>query len=246
MSKFDKEHLQRFFRRYKRLVDIPLLKSDFSLYQGKLSYVSSLVRNIDYNKNLLILCKQDIVKEVFLSGFFCLDTLRSYDFLNISDFFGIVMGKRNSDSVDVRQDDFHYEDIKDILSDVLCVSCNYYEVRASKYYLDTDALVETLEYRYKYVSSNPRHPIKLNWVFYRGSIHDLKKSHEELYKYFVDKEGHPLYEIVDLNPLLVAHKGISESSPVRVPTVDETARVRTTTQTTPNTDTLDLYDENNF
>jgi hypothetical protein len=194
----DPYHLKTFFTWYNRLLDHAFITKSKKGYSRKLDAVGKLVQDIDFERNLLIVCNRDIVREVFLSGFMNLETLRSFEVLNMVELMDIYMGKRAENVPSARPDERAYESVGDLLHDVLCVTSNYFEVGFNQGKPTQEVVINSIMRRYEYVEKDPKKPIKVTWVFFLGTLYELKVKMEELYKFFACKADNPLYAIVDL------------------------------------------------
>jgi len=200
-------YLKRFFVKYRELLDIPLMRKDYKGYVSKVGYVGKVLEGIDFERNILFICNKDLMREVFLCGFMNLNTLRSYDLLNINDFMGIHLGNRSLEKVENRDDDVKYEDEEDIVRDVLCVTCNYYEIRLSNYKMNEEVLISTIMNRYNKVSMDSKKPLKLNWIYGKGTINEVDNIYGNVVDFFKNKIDNPMFSIIDLNSLFSGGDG---------------------------------------
>lgn len=189
-------HRRNFFLHYKKYIDAPLAKESEKKYLEVLDSVQSEVNKIqNVNKNLLFLCNANIGKYVFLSCFFRLPKLVSNRMMNLMNLIDIWNHNSTPDNEKLEADDTFYSE-QDIRDDVLCL------------YIDKSMLTErraggmvntVLLSRSERL--NKRGDSLISWVFFRGSIEDLKTNSNllSIYENFVSDRFR--YEIVDLRIL---------------------------------------------
>lgn len=191
---YDKNFVKkRFFIKYNKLIDRDLAKSDINLYKKKLNFVYNLTDKIDFNKNILVVYKKDIAKELFLSGFSRLDKYMTYCYYNIHEILDIYFGTRTTYRNETEEETLNSN--LEIMQDVLCMTINYYESFHGKL---EEVAVHTIMNRAlgRHNSLNSRD--KLNWVFCLGEESYLIKQYPNLRKIFLE-EGRPNFAYYDLN-----------------------------------------------
>jgi hypothetical protein len=196
----DKVHREIFLTKYDRFVDHNLKRTNLDLYIKKMNFVGNLVKDINFERNLLILLDKDCVMETFLSGFMILDTLRSFHLMNIRELYDIFLGNIGENRPNSRPDEYILNTELDIINDVLCVSINNFEHRFAKQGDSMiNSLIHTIMRRYEYVEKDPNKPLKLSWVFCKGTQKDLDDTYSKLYEFFDFKKENPMFKIIDLN-----------------------------------------------
>jgi hypothetical protein len=196
-------HVEVFFKKYNRLLDKALIRKDREGYKRKLDLVGKALSGIDTDRNLLIVCNRDIAKEIFLCAFMNLPTLREYDFLNLVELMDILMGKRSDGSLTSRSEEDTYESLFDVMRDVVCVTCNYYEAEFHKTKSFEDNLISLIMRRYEYIERDVNKPLKLTWVFHMGTYYDLKQKFPTTEMFFQGKKkDNAMFNIIDLNDVL--------------------------------------------
>ena len=169
------------------------MRSDRKRYEELLGKVGSMVKGIDFNQNLLFISRENIAKEVFLSGFSKLSDIHSYYYCNLLDLHDIWWGNRRKDNVNIPEEDIMYAE-SDIRQDVLCVFSDI-----EMYSMGTDKVLNSI-ITTRNDKQNSKGFTQRTWVFFRGSMSDLRdtKGFKEIYKIFHShiEEG---YQIIDLN-----------------------------------------------
>ena len=211
MENEKKFHLKTFFVNYNTLIDHSLCKDNKENYINKLNYVGEILKNINFEKNLLILCDKPWAKEVFISGFRNLKTLRSFHVINVADMFGIYTGANKGYRETHNDSESVYESEKEIMNDVACFTCNYFEATSRKLTAFTSqTLAYTIMRRYDYVENDPNKPSKLNWIYCKGYETNLETTYPYILKLFKEQEDNPMFQILDLNKVL----GLTNATPI--------------------------------
>jgi hypothetical protein len=180
---------KRFYTKYKNFLDMPLIQKNPAEYGKRLSEVGKLCSNIDFTSNILVIYKDDIAKDLFLTGFSKLTTFRSSILLNVNEFLEILFGNRKDSAVHERSIDSIY----DIDDDVLCLTISYHEPYMQR---QEDLAVQSIITRYNTVQIE--RPVKLTWVFCMGFSEDLLLKYPKI-KYLFEQNSE-LFKIYNLNP----------------------------------------------
>lgn len=158
---------KRFFRKYQEFLDRDLLRISPKKYIEKLNRVSTSLEGIRFDRNVLIICNQDISREVFLCGFSKLDEYKSFKFYNVEDLMDIYFDRRGYDSVSsgLQSQEEGINSCLDIRQDVLCLTMNYHETVNKK---SDEVCVSTIQNRIQKSSRSVRP--KWSWVFSKGDM----------------------------------------------------------------------------
>lgn len=193
-ARLDKEYyINSFMYHYKELLNLYELKNNKQAYMDKIKRVEEIVKDINFNQNLLFVCNENISKEVFLSGMSKMKTLSSFYHCNIMELYDIFWGNRRKDNVNLSDGELMYTE-QDIKQDIFCLF-----VDENMFSLASDKVVVSLissRHDKSVISNNP----KYNWVFFRGSFTELKtaKGFSKILKLFADNKGKG-YSVYDLN-----------------------------------------------
>lgn len=192
---YDEKFFQnRFFLKYALFVDRELAKSNLELYKQKLNYVGKITKDIDFTKNIFVVCTKDIAKELFLTGFSRLDSYRTFDYYNVGELVDIYFGTRNSYRNET--DEYTINSNLELTRDVLCMTINYYEM--------SNKLRDEIAYSTIMVRSQGRGSGinstkgKVNWVFFMGSESEIDGICPSTRNIFTN-EGRPNFDYYDLN-----------------------------------------------
>jgi len=200
----DKFHKEVFFKNYRKFFDMGFYKADKEAYTKKLGLVGTLVKNVNFSRNLIIVSNIDLCKEIFLSGFMNIPTLRSSVLMNVTELYEIYFGNRPADLVTARPESEAYSSEIDILEDVACFTLNYHEAVFEKSKGNrANILAHTIMRRYEYRESDPNKPPKLNWIFSMGHMNNLEGEYGPILQLFKDKRDNPMFGIVDLNTMMI-------------------------------------------
>ena len=189
--------VRNFILNYEKLIDKNSLKNDRENYIKTLEYIDNILKDIDFNTNILFVCEKNISNEVFLTGFSRLERLTTYYLCNIIQLHDIMFGNKTSDNPNLSDDDimYSYQDIKET---VLCLYIDKY-----MYPMQDDitaaSLIVSRENRKLELNKN-----LLNWVFFRGNMNSLKNSDKlakRLYQLYNSNRDNG-WLIVDLNSLV--------------------------------------------
>jgi len=191
---------KRFFIKYMNLIDFDLFKRDTAVYKKKLNHAHSLVKGIDFNKNILIAYDRDLVKEVFLAGFSYLDYYPSFIFMGVEELFNYYFGLRSSYHKDNISEDYVSSHVN-IKEDVLCLALNYYETARKK---TEEIVLSTIISRSGGLSLERSK--KTNWLYFYGDDKSLKEKYPLLYEEFLKEENRIKYAYCDLNPKVDENK----------------------------------------
>lgn len=179
----DNYSLKRFISRYRGLFDMGLIKKDFAAYKSRQSVTDIWCKEIDFEKNILVICPFDIAREVFINGFSKLDDYKSYCMYNIDEIHSITFGAREEGKNVSGEESLNSE--FDILQDVLCMTVSYYERKVISH---EDLLINIVMSRH---NKN-----KLNWVFAIGDETSITKEYPKMVRLF--KSGGIMFDMIDL------------------------------------------------
>lgn len=150
-----------------------------------------LPRPINYDNNILFICNEEIMNEVFFLAFLKLPELvdfRCVDIMKIQDLWYGRLNKNNY-FMDYDPEEIHsFEDLKD---DVLCfyVTPDMLEVGKTPEILTTMMSARKGKKGRKINNQN-------TWIYYQGTIDELRDSRFSLWESFFKRNG----LIIDLNP----------------------------------------------
>lgn len=164
--------VRRFFTKYSQLVDMNMARRDPKAYENKLNHAQRLVKDIDFTKNLLIFCEEELAREVFLVGFSKMPYYCTYRFFNAMDITNIWFGPK------VMPEDEEAHNNTDLKQDVLCITMNYAE---SKNAATDPANKETIFQRA--MGQGFKRP-RLNWVYFKGTQADFLNKYPEVNSLF--------------------------------------------------------------
>ena len=116
---------KRFFLHYKDFLDLDRLRDDKEGYREDIRRISKLVKDTDFNKNLLFISSKDISKILFLIGFSKLDRLSSFRYMTILDLIDVRRGFRTFENGNLPEDLVMLSE-QDIREDVFCLYCDEY------------------------------------------------------------------------------------------------------------------------
>ena len=190
---------KRFFVKYQEFVDRDRLRINPSKYVQTLNQVSKSLEGIRFDRNVLIICNQDISREVFLCGFSRLENYKSFVFYNVEDLMDIYFDRRGHDSVSsgIQSQEEGINSVLDIRQDVLCLTMNYHETVNKK---SDEVCVSSIQSRIQKSgrSINPR----WTWVFSKGDM----SRYPYVYSLFRDTE-----DICGIHELDIMRSGSSSS-----------------------------------
>jgi hypothetical protein len=204
-------------------MDWDMFKNNLELYKKSFGLVAQLTDSIrvDFTTNMLLLYNYNYAKQIFLHGMSRIPTLRSHVFLNVFELLDISFGQRKDEFSSARDDSEFYTSEMNILEDILCLTCNCWEVnritKDSKNPMGYAGEVarNCIMRRYDYVDKNPEKPSKLNWVFFKGTKNEMLTKYPGLLEYFEEmRKINPRFKIYDLNPITQI-SGVSGNSKKR-------------------------------
>lgn len=196
---------KRFFLHYKDFLDLERLRDDKEGYREDIRRISKLVKDVDFNKNLLFISSKDISKILFLIGFSKLDRLSSFRYMTILDLIDVRRGFRTFENGNLPEDLVMLSE-QDIREDVFCLYCDEYMYMTMKSDMYVTSAIEGREQR-----RNRKGNKFLNWIFYRGDYETFKNDAGScgILKYFHSKDKKD-FRIVDFN---VGNIGFTKDSP---------------------------------
>lgn len=205
-ERLDKEHHTKvFFHHYKKLIDWNLATKNKQDYMKVLAHVAKItdMKKVDFNTNMLIIYQKNFSKEIFLHGMAKLPTLRSHAFLNVYELVDIAYGLRK-DEFSYRDDSDNYSSEMNILEDVLCMVANCWEVNRSRSEnapgYAGELAVNSIMRRYEYSEKNEDKPLKLSWLFFKGTRLEVSGKYPAIMSFFEEMSStNPLFKIYDLN-----------------------------------------------
>lgn len=185
---------KRFFVHYKDFLDLERLRDDKEGYRRDIRAVSSIVKDIDFNKNLLFICNKDISKILFLIGFSKIERLSSYRYMTILDLIDVRRGFRTLENINIPEDYMLLSE-QDIREDVFCLYCDEYMYMTMKSDMYVTSAIEGREQKRSRKGGK-----FLNWVFYRGFYDSFKSDagSSGILRYFHSKDGSK-FQVIDLN-----------------------------------------------
>ena len=192
-------HKKNFLRSYASLVDLDKIKKDSRGYVETMSMLDNKLSGIDFESNILFICRDNINKEVFLNGFSRLPYLHSYFYGNIIKIFDIYWGNMKNDNPNITDEEVMYSE-QCINHDVMCVYVDK-EMYAVKTY--GKVLNSTI------ISRNDRRNSRgeklKNWLFFKGTYSDLENNEalSDILRMFKSEKDNG-YIVVDLNTLGVS------------------------------------------
>jgi hypothetical protein len=187
--------------KYRILFDEHRWNTDKKAYLAEIQEAQNVARalNIDFNKNIMIICDIDVIKKMFIAGLFMLGEFRSLTYLNIYELLEISYGMRSDD---IRIDDSTgrgMESTADITQDMLCLTANYDELLRS---LCDDLAPQTVRRRYERSPAKGKPP-KLTWVYSYSSAFTMKKNYPKLFNIY--ENGGSMFKMYDLNSMLAQY-----------------------------------------
>ena len=185
----------RFFNRYKTFVDFDRYEKNQEEYKRYIDSIYALTSGINYAGNILVIHDSGIYKEVFLCGFTRLDRYVSFRYLNISDLRNLSFMHPDDSYTDLNP----YGNIistSQILENVMCLTLNCYEAPNRMHSnVCNEVVINRTEGSLRGVGPEP----KYNWIFYRGSIEDLKSQYGPIYEMFLSNSDKGNFGIYNLN-----------------------------------------------
>lgn len=209
---------KRFFLHYRDFIDLDRLKRDKEGYRKDISKVSNIVKDINFNENLLFICDKDLSKMLFLVGFSRLERLSTYRYMTILDLIDVRRGFRTGDNSNIPDDSIMLSE-QDIREDVFCLYCDEFMYMTMKSDMYVTSAIEGREQK-----RNRKGGRFLNWVFYRGLYDSFKNDagSSGILRYFHSKDS--FFKIVDLNSRNISnviHVPVDSSNKMPVKNSDE-------------------------
>lgn len=205
-KKVDKDfHIKNFVLHYKKYLDLYLVKADEKKFNEILDTTRGEILKIDsVEKNTLFICGADISRYVFLSAFSRMPRLVSNRLMNVMDLQDVWWQNSNSDNVKKEDEEVLHSE-QDIREDVLCIF-----IDSSMFTNDGSAKIVNTVLSSRADRVNKRYESLITWVFYRGSVENLKndKSMSLVYDFFISDPVH--YQVVDLSSLSGILQGVDK------------------------------------
>ena len=159
-------------------------------WASKVKPIYDKIPKCDYDNSILFICNEAIKAEVFFSAFLRLSKIVGFQAIDIMTIQDLWYGrnKRKNYSLDELEDLHSFQDIRE---DVLCfyVTSNMIEVGKVP-----EIMITLMSAR---SGKNGRKSKNQNtWIYYQGTIDELRNSRFSLWESFFDKNG----LIIDLNP----------------------------------------------
>ena len=153
------------FRHHYKEFIVPVSKEDSENIQSSLAKVS-------VDKSMVLVSSRDLMKPTF-ACMFAKKGFVSYKFMSAYSLLDIYLGN-NED----------YKTILDISADVVCLYLGYGEFENKR---QDDVIVQLMSYLEQF-----KHHV---WLYFKGSMNELKSNHSELCRYLESSNG----VIVDMN-----------------------------------------------
>lgn len=185
-------HTKNFLLSYRKLIDVDSFNKDRGAYLRLISDIGKRLKDVDFNSNILFICKENISREVFLTGFSTMPNLCSYFYGNIINIWDIYYGNMRDSNPNIRDEDIVYSE-QCILDDVMCIHVDkdMYTVKTFDRVLNS-VIVSRWDRR------NNNGGRLLNWVFFRGTYSDLENSEtlSGILRLYMSETG---FNVIDLN-----------------------------------------------
>lgn len=151
--------------------------------------IAAKMPKIDYDNNILFVCDSKIPRETFFAAFFKLGLLVEYRFLDLLCVQDLWNGICNRYMIPI--DLFGVDSFQDIREDVLCtyVSSSMEEVGKAPQIWTT--IISSRSVNSGIITKNQN-----TWIYFKGTVEELRKSKFNLWEQFFEKNG----LIIDLNP----------------------------------------------
>lgn len=145
----------------------------------------------DYNNNILFICDEPLMRELFFSAFCRISKLVDYrqiDIMTIQDLWNGRFNKNNY-FMDYAPEEIHsFEDLKE---DVLCLRVTGSMAEVGKVPEIMSTVMSARSGKSGQIIKN-----QITWIYYQGTIDELRNSKFNLWESFFEKNG----LIIDLNP----------------------------------------------
>jgi hypothetical protein len=164
------------FKKKRMKVNYPHLFPLFIPFKDKkqtLRDIRDNLKDVNFNNNVGIFCKHDLMKACMLYGFITLGEYVDYNFMNGYRLLNISLGKDND-----------YNDVTYINNDYLIIYLGYKEFNNKR---QSDVVEQVIEDR---MIKN-----KKTWIYYMGSQSKFKRK----YKGTLEVMKRRRFEIVDIN-----------------------------------------------